>query len=119
MSEKDLDKIEPVDFDLTESPLFSNQTAQVVSNKPSAKVLISLAGLMLVALFVIFVLPTVVTEYELPLERRADNIADQALSAVPDPATAISPFEAAQRALQRKEAQDVLAEFLATQAELD
>ena len=119
MSEKDIDKIEPVDFDLTESPLFSNQAAQVVSNKPSAKVLVALAGLMLVALFVIFVLPTVVTEYELPLERRADNIADQALSPVPDPATAISPFEAAQRALQRKEAQDVLAELLAKQAELD
>ncbi|MCH2356941.1 MAG: hypothetical protein MK319_09780, partial [Pseudomonadales bacterium] len=119
MSEKDLDKIEPVDFDLTESPLFSNQAAQVVSNKPSAKVLITLAGLMLVALFVIFVLPTVVTEYELPLERRADNIADQALSALPNPATTISPFEAAQRALQRKEAQDVLAELLAKQAELD
>ena len=119
MSEKDLDKIEPVDFDLTESPLFSNQAAQIVSNKPSAKVLITLAGLVLVALFVIFVLPTVVTEYELPLERRADNIADQALSPVPDPATAISPFEAAQRALQRKEAQDVLAELLAKQAELD
>ncbi|MCH8265272.1 MAG: hypothetical protein IIC10_07720, partial [Proteobacteria bacterium] len=119
MSEKDIDKIEPVDFDLTESPLFSNQAAQVVSNKPSAKVLVALAGLMLVALFVIFVLPTVVTEYELPLERRADNIADQALSPVPDPATAISPFEAAQRALQRKEAQDVLAELLAKQAELE
>ena len=119
MSEKDLDKIEPVDFDLTESPLFSNQAAQVVSNKPSAKVLITLAGLMLVALFVIFVLPTVVTEYELPLERRADNIADQALSALPNPATTISPFEAAQRALQRKEAQDVLAELLGKQAELD
>ena len=67
MSEKDLDKIEPVDFDLTESPLFSNQAAQIVSNKPSGKVLITLAGLVLVALFVIFVLPTVVTEYELPL----------------------------------------------------
>ena len=109
MPEKDIDKIEPVDFDLTESPLFSNQAAQVVSNKPSAKVLVALAGLMLVALFVIFVLPTVVTEYELPLERRADNIEDQALSPGPNPATVISPFEAAQRALQHNEAQPVLA----------
>ncbi len=119
MSEKDLDKIEPVDFDLTESPLFSNQAAQVVSNKPSAKVLLTLAGLMLAALFVIFVLPAVVTEYELPLERRADNIEDQGRSLVPESATAISPFEVAQSALQRKAAQDVLAELLARQVELD
>lgn len=119
MSDKDLDKIEPVDFDLKESPLFSNQAAQLNSNKPSSKGLIILAVLAVVALLVIFVLPTVVTEYELPLERRVDITELQATTPAPDSVTAISPFEAAQRALQRKEAQDVLAELLAKQGELE
>ena len=119
MSDKDLDKIEPVDFDLEESPIFSNQAAQVSSNKPSVKVLIVLGTLMVMALLVIFVLPTVVTEYELPLERRADNTEVQPTNPAPDPATAISPFEVSQQALQRKEAQDVLAELLEIQRELD
>jgi len=117
MSNKDLDKIEPVDFDIKESPLFSKQAAQVNSNRPSTKGLIILAALGVVALLVVFVLPTVVTEYELPLERRVDSTGLQATT--PAPTTAISPFEAAQSALLRKEVQDVLAELLAQQSELE
>lgn len=117
MSENDIDKIDSVDFDQNESPGFTHQTSQLSSDKPSAWVWIALAGLSIVALLVIFVLPTVVSEYELPLERRAETV-------IPQPAevaatTSISPFEEAQRSLQRKEAQDVLAELLVLQADLD
>lgn len=119
MSDKDVDKIEPVDFDLNDSPLFSNQTAQAKPNKPSAGIWIGLAGLLVVALLVIFVLPTIVSEYELPLERRVDVAEIQPANSATSPASTISPFQEAQRSLQRKEAQDVLAELLLIQTELD
>jgi len=118
MSDNDIDKIEPVDFDLNESPLFSSQPAQVDSNKPPMMVWVGLGSLFIVALFVIFVLPTLVTEYELPLERRAEVMDLQLATEQVDPTTAISPFEEAQRSLQRKNAQDVLAELLQRQEEL-
>jgi hypothetical protein len=118
MSDNDIDKIEPVDFDLNESPLFSSQPAQVDSNKPPMMVWVGLGSLVIVALFVIFVLPTLVTEYELPLERRAEVMDLQLATEQVDPTTAISPFEEAQRSLQRKNAQDVLAELLQRQEEL-
>lgn len=79
-----------------------------------------LGVLTLLALAVIFVLPTVVEEYELPFTPRAEvteiavPIATAAVSTNP-----ISPFEEAQRALQRKEAQDVLASLLTRQADLE
>ena len=117
MTEININKIEPVDFDLTESPLFSNQANQVKRNKPPVLLWISLAGLFVVALFVTFVLPAVVTEYELPLERRVDT-AEILPAQTTAAGVAISPFEEAQRLLQRKEAQDVLAELLTRQAEL-
>jgi tetratricopeptide (TPR) repeat protein len=119
MSENDADNIEPVDFDLNESTLFASQTTTVISNKPPLGIWIALAALFLVALLVIFVLPSVVTEYELPLERRVDLTDLQPAVAPVNPATAISPFEEAQRSLQRKEAQDVLAALLERQGELD
>ena len=119
MSEQDSDKIEPVDFNLSESPLFSNQTAQVSSNKPKIWVWMGLSGLVLVALLVIFVLPTVVSKYELPLERRVDVAEILSNQALVNPVTAISPFAEAQQSLLRKEAQDVLAELLGRQSELD
>ena len=74
---------------------------------------------MLLALLVIFVLPSIVTEYELPLERRVDLVDTFVVETVATAANAISPFEEAQRALQRKDAQDVLAELLVYQTELD
>ena len=118
MSEPDVDKIEPVDFNLNESALFGSQSAAVKSNKPPVWMWVGLSALLLVALLVIFVLPAVVTEYELPLERRVDLSELQPIAPI-NTATAISPFEEAQRSLQRKEAQDVLAELLDTQRELD
>lgn len=119
MAEKEnIDKIEPVDFDQNESPLFTQQIAPAPKNQPSALVWIALGGLVIVALFVVFVLPTIVSEYELPLERRAD-VTDPRPATAGNAGPAISPFEEAQRALQRKDAQDVLAELLQAQQELD
>jgi hypothetical protein len=76
--------------------------------------------LVLLALFVIFVLPGIVEDYELPLERRVE----ESLAVAPVPTAqrtepGVSPFLEAQRARERKEAQDVLAELLSVQAELD
>jgi len=76
--------------------------------------------LVLLALFVIFVLPGIVEDYELPLERRIE----ESLAVAPVPTAqrtepGVSPFLEAQRARERKEAQDVLAELLSVQAELD
>lgn len=87
---------------------------------PSPLIWLMLGVLTLLALAVIFVLPTVVEEYELPFTPRAEvteiaiPIATAAVSTNP-----ISPFEEAQRALQRKEAQDVLASLLTRQADLE
>ena len=90
--------------------------------KISAWVWAALAALVLLALAVIFVLPGVVQQYELPLAPRVQ---------VPAPATgvatiadrpsspAISPFEEAQIARQRREAQDALASLLERQTDLD
>ncbi len=94
-------------------------TSATVRRGPSPIVWLMLGVLSLLALAVIFVLPGVVQEYELPFTPRAD-VAEVSL---PVAATAvnsnpISPFEEAQRALQRKEAQDVLASLLTRQAEL-
>jgi len=76
--------------------------------------------LVLLALFVIFVLPGIVEDYELPLERRVE----ESLAVAPVPTAqrtepGVSPFLEAQRARERKEAQDVLAELLSVQSEFD
>ncbi len=85
-------------------------------NKLPLGIWIGVGSLFIIALLVIFVLPAVVTEYELPLERRVDLAETQP----PPQATVetVSPFEEAQRAIQRKDAQDVLAELLGIQEEL-
>lgn len=102
----------------SEAERIAQQIAPPKSQKPSPLMWMGLGGLLIVALLVIFVLPSVVTEYELPLERRAE-LASPALPATPVAETAVSPFEEAQRSLQRKEAQDILEELLERQAELD
>lgn len=119
MSDKEVDKVDAVDFDRNDNSVFLNQAATQQAEKPSPWVWFSLGGLLLLALLVIFVLPSIVSEYELPLERRVDLAEAPVAESVARAATTISPFEEAQRALQRKEAQDVLAELLANQAELD
>lgn len=119
MSDKDVDKIDAVNFDHNDNSVFLNQAAPQQAEKPALWIWFGLGGLLLLALLVIFVLPSVVSEYELPLERRVDLAEIPANESVANTENAISPFEEAQRALQRKEAQDVLAELLANQSELD
>ena len=119
MSDKDVDKIDAVYFDNNDNSVFLNQAATKQVDKPAPWIWFGLGGLLLLALLVIFVLPSIVTEYELPLERRVDLADTPVAEAVANTASAISPFQEAQRALQRKEAQDVLAELLTYQTELD
>jgi tetratricopeptide (TPR) repeat protein len=122
MTEQDSQKIQPVEFDASQSPVVATVAPETGSHKPSPWVWLGLGALAIVALAVIFVLPTVVSEYELPLERRIETTATPPLPAGSTPqsqANRVSPFTEAQRALQRKEAQDVLAELLAAQAGLD
>ena len=90
------------------------------TRRPSPRWLWLGVGLLLVvALLVIFVLPVVVSEYELPLERRAE-LAPQPLSQTAARAPEeSSPFQEAVLARERQRAQDVLALILDTQAELE
>lgn len=119
MSDKDVDKIDSVDLDQNDNSVFLNQAATAKADKPSPLVWLGLGGLVLLALLVIFVLPAIVSEYELPLERRVDVVDAPASPSAANTASEISPFQEAQRSLQRKEAQDALAELLSNQAELD
>lgn len=90
------------------------------STGPSPVVWLMLGVLGILALAVIFVLPGVVEEYELPFTPRAE-IAEPALPSAGGSLStaAISPFEEAQRAKQRQEAQTVLARLLERQAALE
>ncbi|MEX0738305.1 MAG: hypothetical protein WD071_03080 [Pseudohongiella sp.] len=90
------------------------------SDKISGWVWLALAVLILLALAVVFVLPRLVQEYELPLVKRAEPAPVVTSNTLSTPATPdISPFEEAQRARQRREAQDVLASLLERQSALD
>lgn len=80
----------------------------------------ALAALSLLALAVIFVLPQLVERYELPLIKRVEQPPAVVAPAQSAPqAPAISPFEEAQLARQRREAQDALADLLDKQSELE
>jgi len=118
MSVKDADKIDVVNFDNNDNSVFLNQAAAPPAEKTAPWIWFGLSFLLLLALLVIFVLPSIVTEYELPLERRVDLVDTSVAENVARVTSAISPFEEAQRALERKGAQDVLADLLAYQAEL-
>ncbi|MBC55267.1 MAG: hypothetical protein CMQ34_15675 [Gammaproteobacteria bacterium] len=86
----------------------------------SGWVWVALATLMLLALAVIFVLPRLVQEYELPLVPRAETTPVVTPSApVASNTPQISPFDEAQRARQRREAQDALASLLERQQALE
>ncbi len=116
MSEKPIENSQTDGIQQTGDSFTNDAVIPPAPSKPPIALYLGLGALVIVALFVIFVLPSIVSEYELPLERRAD-IAEL----VPPPAatqSTISPFEEAQRSLQRKEAQEVLAALLAAQAEL-
>ncbi|NKB34601.1 MAG: hypothetical protein GKR91_16025 [Pseudomonadales bacterium] len=120
MSENDVDKDkqESQESGFDENQIYLNPTAKVETNKPPVWIWFGVGGLLVVALLVVFVLPAVVSEYELPLERRVD-VADLIPIAEEETiVSTISPFEEAQRSRQRKEAQDVLAELLERQGEL-
>ncbi len=88
---------------------------------PSPMVWALLAVSALLALAVIFVLPGVVERYELPFTPRVESTAPAAPEAVVSAPVGnpISPFEEAQKARQRAEAQDVLASLLDRQSELE
>lgn len=87
---------------------------------PSAVVWLMLGVLILLALAVIFVLPGVVAEYELPLTPRAQVTEIALPGAASAPAiTPVSPFEEAQRARQRQDAQAVLSSLLERQTVLE
>tara|TARA_R110002072_G_scaffold269868_3_gene429670 strand:+ start:224512 stop:225999 length:1488 start_codon:yes stop_codon:yes gene_type:complete len=90
------------------------------NEKLSPWIWVALSVLILLALAVIFVLPRVVEQYELPLVKRVEQPPAVPVSAQPvSQGPAISPFEEAQLARQRREAQDVLASLLRQQAELE
>lgn len=95
--------------------------AAASTEKISAWVWVALAALVLLALAVIFVLPRLVEEYELPLTPRVTQAPAPvtAPAAAQPSAPAISPFEEAQLARQRREAQDALASLLQRQVDLE
>ncbi len=117
MSEREVENAADAAGNADDLPLNSLPASN--KHQPPVWLWIAVAVLGVLALFVVFVLPTIVSEYELPLERRvATPLAAPATSSEPA-APAVSPFEEAQRANQRKEAQDVLAELLESQNALD
>ena len=98
----------------------SAHTATVSRKGPAPIVWLMLGVLSLLALAVIFVLPGIVAEYELPFTPRAEvsepvRPSSSALANSP----ALSPFEEAQRAKQRQDAQEILARLLARQEALE
>ncbi len=108
-----------------DSNKFQSSAGKAVAGQSDAagipvRVWVAFGVLLLLALAVIFVLPRLVTEYELPFTRRV-VVVDPAVLVQPAnaPMNAVSPFDEAQRARERKEAQNVLASLLALQVELD
>ena len=109
----------PVALEGDDASVYARQVAPLQRQKPSAAMWFGLGFLVIVALAVVFVLPNVVSEYELPLERKIEEATQQVASAPSQQAAAVSPFEEAQRSIRRKQAQDVLAELLEKQGQLD
>lgn len=109
----------------TENSRDEVSSAETVSTKPATGVswlvwsMMSL--LILVALAVIFVLPKMVEEYELPFTPRVNSQNNAPIVASTNAAQtpAISPFDEAQKAKQRAESQEVLAQLLSQQKALE
>ncbi len=119
MSSDATENTEPVALEADDSGVYARQVAPQKRQKPSAAMWFGLGFLVIVALAVIFVLPSVMSEYELPLERRIEEATLRDAIAPSQQAAAVSPFEEAQRSIRRKQAQDVLAELLEKQGQLD
>jgi hypothetical protein len=79
---------------------------------------LGLGALSVIALVVIFILPSVVEKYELPLVPRLDPAETIASSPIA-PTLSISPFQEAQISKSRREAQDKLAILLENQSVLE
>ena len=119
MSADATENTEPMVLEGDDAGVYARQVAPQQRQKPSAAMWFGLGFLVVVALAVVFVLPSVVSEYELPLERRIEEATQPVASAPSQQAAAVSPFEEAQRSIRRKQAQDVLAELLEKQGQLD
>lgn len=119
MSEDNSVDTEPSALDATDASIYAKQVAPRQRQKPSTAMWLGLGMLVILALAVVFVLPSVVSEYELPLERRVEEVSQSTAAVSQVPETTVSPFEEAQRSIQRKESQDVLAELLELQGQLD
>ena len=119
MSADATENTEPMALESDDAGVYARQVAPQQRQKPSAAMWFGLGFLVVVALAVVFVLPSVVSEYELPLERRIEEATQPVASAPSQQAAAVSPFEEAQRSIRRKQAQDVLAELLEKQGQLD
>ncbi|HBJ89995.1 MAG TPA: hypothetical protein DDZ21_08500, partial [Gammaproteobacteria bacterium] len=119
MSEDNSVDTDPSALEPTDASIYAKQVAPRQRQKPSTAMWLGLGALVILALAVVFVLPSVVTEYELPLERRVEEVTQSATAVSQVTETAVSPFEEAQRSIQRKQSQDVLAELLELQGQLD
>ncbi|MEX0617849.1 MAG: hypothetical protein WDZ76_13995 [Pseudohongiellaceae bacterium] len=119
MSEEKYEKTEPVEDNFQTSAPASDMHSRFVQDRPPVWIWMGLACLLIIALAVIFILPGVVSRYELPLTPRPETVQVSAPAPQASQETTISPFQEAQRAAQRQEAQAVLAELLEIQGELD
>ena len=119
MSSDATENTESVALEVDDAGVYARQVAPQQRQNPSAAMWFGLGFLVIVALAVIFVLPSVMSEYELPLERRIEEANLREATAPSQQAAAVSPFEEAQRSIRRKQAQDVLAELLEKQGQLD
>ena len=107
----------------SETNVSPRETLSVSSAQPIADAKIrllswlGLGALFVVALVVIFILPSIVEKYELPLAPRLDPT--EIIVTTPSvPPLSISPFQEAQISKSRREAQDKLATLLENQSRL-
>ena len=68
MSEDNSVDTDPSALEPTDASIYAKQVAPRQRQKPSTAMWLGLGALVILALAVVFVLPSVVTEYELPLE---------------------------------------------------
>ena len=81
MSADATENTEPMALEGDDAGVYARQVAPQQRQKPSAAMWFGLGFLVVVALAVVFVLPSVVSEYELPLERRIEEATQPVASA--------------------------------------